>query len=187
MNSVRYFLLLIFSIIIYACSSSVETTANKKVYPESSIKTNNLIVNIPDGWREISDNDEKLFEIWLVNKENTAVICFIPITVNNQIEVKTETEKLDILEKILTTKRTVNADKFEVIESTELDSDYLNRQIKFSINNKIQNSILFGKDKYFYECLAYFDNTYFPSSNQLNTLFETQRVVVINSKIETQK
>lgn len=112
-----YFLLIIF---INGCSSSSESTSEKN-YPElkstpTHIFSSNLEITIPNGWREIKDNHNQLFDIWLVNNQNNAVICFIPIYLSDDLVEKSYDEKLDIIKQIVKNKKQSNVENFEIIE-----------------------------------------------------------------------
>ncbi|MCB0731122.1 MAG: hypothetical protein KDC88_08820 [Ignavibacteriae bacterium] len=185
MKKIEIFLLLFILIFSFGCSSSSETTQNNTQTSEISyITTNNLKVTIPSGWKEIKDNYEQIYELWLVNDNSNASISFIPIILNSELMEKSETEKIELIKKIITTKRQNTADEFELLSEQNMDSKYYMKSLQFIINNSIQNSIIFGDGKKYYECLAYFNKNYQPSDSEIEELFSIQNTVVQSSTIE---
>ena len=52
------------------------------------------------------------------------------------------------------------------------------KEITYMIDDYLQNSILFGENDTFYECLSYFSKEFNPSDEEIEKLFETQRLIV---------
>lgn len=182
----KYLIHLLLIVIIAGCSSSAESTNTKKVTPPSTAfySSNKLNFELPKGWREIKDNHEQLFDIWLVNDSNNAVIGFIPIHLNENINLNSIDEKLDLIEKIIREKRISETSEFEIIEEKRIVSNYPIRMLKFKIENITQNSLLFGNDTNFYECLAYFKKGYEPTWIEFEDLLNVQMKTVSESSIK---
>jgi len=173
-------------LIISACSSSTESTSENKLSSpvETYYTSNNLKIVIPHGWKEIKDNHEQLFDIWLVNDNNNAVIGFIPITIDESVKSNSIDEQLDIIEIIIRNKRKSTSSKFEIIEENKIVSDYYIRSLKFNIDETMQNSLLFGNGENFYESLAYFKIDYKPTLPEINNLIEVQKQIVMDCSIK---
>lgn len=173
--------LFIFNFII-GCSSSTETTSDVKSVRTINVSdeiARNITVIIPNGWREIKDNADQLFEIWLVNKENNAVICFIPVNFSEGLEIPTNDKRLEIIENILITRRKGTGNDFQIIEQRMLDDKYLIKSTKFSINKHLQNSMVFGNGTYYYESLAYYGKNLEPTNSEITNLIELQEEVIL--------
>lgn len=187
MKFYQYLLIIPLSFLWISCSSSTETTSQTKI-PEltsepSFIQTQNLEVSIPFGWREIKDNHEQLFEIWLVSDNNKSAISFVPVLIDSSLIERPIEEQLTLIEKIIMNKRKSTADDFQLLNnnSTLLENK---RSVTFEINGFVQNSILFGDGTTFYECLAYFDNGYEPTTTEIEELFATQEIIVAESVLK---
>ena len=173
--------------LISGCSSSSEST-NNSTYPNSKSTTtlaasSNLAITIPEGWREIKDNHNQLFDIWLVNNQNNAVICFIPIYLSDDLTKKTFEEKFKMIKQIvINNKKSITKD-FQIVEDKNEVANYQMISIKVEIEDVIQNSILFGSENNFYECLAYYKNGFNPNSSEIELLIDIQEKIVAESSI----
>lgn len=180
-----YIYIVMVLLILIGCSSSKETSVeisnitSKPIYT----KTSNLTIKIPSGWSKIEDNYEKLFDIWLVNKTNNAVIAFIPIHLDENININSEEEGLEIIKNIMVIKKKSSSEKFEIIEEKTVHANYKNNSFKYLINDKLQNSILFGKEGIYYECIAYFKNDYEPDLSDIKDLIQLQEEVLSHTLI----
>lgn len=181
------FTLLIISI-ISGCSSSQESTSNDKLPEPTLIPTqtssSHLEIKIPIGWREIKDNKDQFFDIWLVNNENKAVIAFIPIYLTDNLIKKTEDEKLELIEKIVINKKKSSVDNFEIVDQKKTDFYANSKSLKLRVENSFQNSIIYGNGKNYYECLAYFSDEHSPDESEISTLINIQENIVKDSKIK---
>lgn len=174
--------------VIVSCSSTQESVKFEK-HPTikripSHTSSRHLDVKIPIGWREIKDNREQLFDIWLVNDENNATISFIPINLADNLLQNTEEEKLAIIEKIVINKKKSIIDDFEIVEQKEMNFNQISKSIKFLMNGDIQNSIIYGNGKNYYECLAYFSEKHSPEEEEIEYLIEIQKQIVSKSIIK---
>ncbi|MBK7104531.1 MAG: hypothetical protein IPH62_04545 [Ignavibacteriae bacterium] len=181
----KKYLFIILIIIISACSSSDEIT--KIEIPDeldeniAVSQSKNLLVNIPIQWKNISDNSETIFDIWLVSPENNAVIGFIPLTINEEID---EEDKIELLSKFNLENIKTNGADFDSENNytlIEID-DFLTSQISYKIDEKSYNSVIFGKDNVYYKSLAYFGNDYKPTENEIEELIELQELVISSAK-----
>jgi hypothetical protein len=183
MKLFNLFLISFLVLIFIGCSSSTESTKTDETsfIADSSpkiITSDNINIIIPPGWKEIEDNNEQIFEIWLINKFENAVIAFIPISLSHNLESSSEQSELDIIEQILITKKKNSGVDFELIEERVIGSDYENKSIMYLLDDKYQNSILFGNGIKYYECIAYFHDEYLPSDEEVKDLFATQQEIV---------
>ena len=180
----KYFLLLLL-IIISACSSSEETL---KVEIPSDLDTYSVnshlrkfSVNIPENWKNISDNVETIFDIWLISSDDKTVIGFIPLNVDNNVE---EDDKLKLLSKFeLEALKSKNADIntediFSLIDIEGITASPL----MYEIDGKKFNLIVFGKDNVYYKSLAYFGNGYKPTDDEMEDLIDLQELVISSAK-----
>lgn len=166
-----------------SCSSSTETSkkGETNAIDDSSpklITSDNINIKIPPNWREIADNNEPIFEIWLINKFENAVISFIPINLTHNLVSSDEQSELEIIKQIILTKKQNSGFDFELIEEKVIESEYENKSIKYLVDDKYHNSILFGNGTKYYECLAYFHEDYLPSEEEIEKLFTTQQEIV---------
>ena len=178
-NSI-FFLLFLF---IVGCSSTSETSINDIKFLSSSstpknITSTNIEITIPYNWIEIKDNNNSIFEIWLINNKANAVIAFIPINLNTELNLDDLSTKLTTIEEMLIFKKKNSGHAFSIIEEEFLSSNYQMRSIKYLIDDELQNSIIFGNNERFYECLTYFSKEYKPSNEDIEELFETQKQIV---------
>ena len=92
--------LILASLFFLSCSSSTETTKNNiSISPSKKLHNNSLHFTVPSGWREIKDNSDRLFEVWLINDQSNAAISFIPIYLHN-IDENSVDENLNIISEI---------------------------------------------------------------------------------------
>jgi len=169
-----------------ACSSTKDATTNSTLQISSSSETtsSNLQITIPKGWTEIKDNFEQLFDIWLVNDSKNAAIVFVPIYISENVDIADEQKKIELIKDIVINKRKNEVNTFEIIDENFEGGMYNMHSSKLNVDDKIQNSVIFGKGKYFFECLAYFDNGYSPSTDELNKLAETQFEILKDLQIK---
>ena len=117
MKLFNLFFISLLVLIFFGCSSSTETTKTDETdqISDSSpkiITSDNINIIIPPGWKEIEDNNEQVFEIWLINKFENAVIAFIPINLSHNLESSSEQSEFDIIEQILITKKKTSGRRF---------------------------------------------------------------------------
>ncbi|MBK8944911.1 MAG: hypothetical protein IPM32_06500 [Ignavibacteriae bacterium] len=183
----KKYLFTILIIIISSCSSSDEIT--KVEIPDeldeniAVSQSKNISVNIPVQWKNISDNSETVFDIWLVSPENNAAIGFIPQTINEDID---EEDKIKLLSKFnLESLKTKNAEinSNETFTLIEID-DFLANPLFYKIDGKSYNSIIFGKDKIYYKSLAYFGNNFNPTEDEIEELIELHELVISSAKFK---
>jgi hypothetical protein len=168
------------------CSSSTETTKTDETdlntdSPPKLITSDNIKIIIPPDWKEIEDNNEQIFEIWLINKNENAVIAFIPINLSHKPESSEVQSDFNIIEQILITKKQNSGYDFELIEEKVISSEYQNKSFLYLLDDRNQNSILFGNGSKYYECLAYFHEEYLPTEEEIEELFNTQQEIVSNA------
>lgn len=187
-NSNFFFVFLL--IIIFACSSSKETTReeNDSLFSEETVVSpiNKLEINLPLGWRLISDNYEQLFDIWLVDKEKNSSIVFIPLTLSKNLNVTTTEEALNTLFEFSKTQKKISGSNFLLLnefEIYELGKSKC-RSFQYNNDNRVFNSIIFVIDNKYYECLAYFDSNYEPSSSEFSNLIELQNSIISTAVIK---
>lgn len=175
-------------LIISACSSSKGTVKNDNLSISKIINSNtsssNLIISIPSKWREIKDNYNQLFDVWLVNKKNNAVIAFIPINFSENLLELSNPEKMEIIEQIIINKKKSSLDDFEIVDQQKELTKYEKSTLKYRCDGNIHNSVIFGKGNNYYECVAYFKNDYTPSSVEIYGLIKTQNLIIDNSKLK---
>lgn len=172
-------LIALFLSLLIGCSSSPETTnKNESVSPSKTVKTNKLDITIPMGWRQIEDNTDKIFELWLINDLNNASIAFTPIHLNNFYSESLE-EKVNIISDISIKKRESAFDDFELLTKKNFSINKLFiEEVRYLINDKIQNLLIVSNGKHFYECIAYFKKDYDPNSSEIENLIETQKQTI---------
>lgn len=183
----KYTVLINLAIFIFiGCSSSKETT--KEITSEnktmSKVTSKNLLLKIPDNWREINDNYNPLFEIWLINNDKNSVIGFIPIHFSDEIENYNVEEKIDMIEKLIIAKKKNVSDKLEILKKNSIIFKYPNKSFSYNIDNQFQSSIIFGNGNVFYECIAYFDKSYAPELEEIDNLINIQYKLVSESRIK---
>lgn len=90
------------------------------------------------------------------------------------------------MQKIESEIKKVSSQYFSIIEKNE---KFENNKIKFismeylDDGNK-KRSVIFGNDKSYYECIAYFDNKYKPTDNEIDNLFKIQQHVLLSLQME---
>lgn len=72
----------------------------------------------------------------------------------------------------------------KLLKKKSEETNHQIKSIKFGIDDSIQNSVLFGNENYFYECLAYFKKEYRPDLSETELLIEIQEQIVIGSSIK---
>lgn len=174
--------------VIFSCSSSQKSTSDEKLPEPTLIPTqtssSHLEIKIPIGWREIKDNKDQLFDIWLVDNENEAVIAFIPIYLTDDLIKKTEDEKLELIEKIVINKKKSSVDDFEIVDQKKSNFYTNSKSLRLRVEDSFQNSIIYGNGKNYYECLAYFSDEHSPDESEINNLITIQEQIVKDSKIK---
>ncbi|MFZ1289027.1 MAG: hypothetical protein WAR79_02995 [Melioribacteraceae bacterium] len=180
----KYFLAILL-LIISACSSSDEST--KFEIPDeldeniAVSQSNKFSVNIPVQWKNILDNSETIFDIWLISPTNNTVIGFIPLSINDDIE---EEDKIKLLSKFnieSLKSKDAEIDSSETFTLMEIDG-ILASPLFYEIDGKKYNTIIFGKNEIFYKSLAYFGNGYKPSDDEIEELIELQELVISSAK-----
>lgn len=180
----KYFLIILL-IAAAACSSSDETT---KVEIPSDLEDNSVIsdsksfsVNIPENWKNVTDNVETLFDIWLLSSDDKAVIGFIPVNVNKNID---EVDKIKLLAKFeleALKSKEAEIDNNETFSLINIDG-ILASPLTYQINGKNYNLIIFGKNNIYYKSIAYFSNSYKPTEDEMKDLIELQKLVISSAK-----
>jgi len=187
MKYLRLFIYVILFFLLNDCSSSTESTSqdsNAGTSPLILIKSSNLEINTPSGWKEINDNHDKLFDIWLVDDEANASIGFIPININDDIDLLNQNEILDFLEKIVITVKNNLAELLDANDEQIFDLKYKVKQIRLVVDDKIQNVIIFGEGDNYFESIAYFHKEYNPTESEIKALIRTQHNIIKHSKIK---
>lgn len=186
MTFVKYisFLLLIF--ILVNCSSSVETSVtnnNSNTTKVVELENYNLSFNIPAGWNRIKDNYKKIFEVWLVSENKKSAIGLIPIHISKNELFGSREDKLKLVKSVTLSKKKTNAD----IEIISDEMQYFGQnvsEVRMLVNNTFQNSIIFGQNENFFECLAYFLEGYDPTEDEIDNLLADQAEFVKGCKIK---
>lgn len=102
-------------------------------------------VNVPENWKNISDNVETIFDIWLISSDDKTVIGFIPLNIDSNID---EDDKLKLLSKFeLEALKSKNADinTEDIFTLIEIDG-ITAAPLTYEIDGKKFNLIVFGKD-----------------------------------------
>ncbi len=172
-----------FFLFILGCSSTSNLDKTNRLYKQITA-SGNLQIKIPNNWIEIKDNHNQLFDIWLVNKKNDASIVFIPIYISEEIVFNNELDKLDTIKEIVLAKKKATSTNFAILEKTNLNNNFISQSIRYLIEGKEYNSIIFGKNNVFYESQAYIKSGNQPSSLSLNDLIEVQEHILKNAKIK---
>jgi len=179
---------IIFSLILISllasCSSSVETTkldipselSNKIVISQSG----KISIHIPVNWRNILDNNETVFDIWLVSSENNAMIGFIPLTIDQDLD---NDDAVNLLTKFSLESKKVQSTEFEFENETPIKEigDFSSKGLKYKFGDKKYSSIIFGKDDIYYECLAYFGTDYNATEDEFDKLVNLQGLVIYSA------
>ncbi len=172
-----------------SCSSSIETTEidiPSRLSKNTAIaNSNKIIVNIPQYWKSISDNSETVFDVWFVNPEKNAVIGFVPLSINKDAGMDNDEDAINLLTKFsLESKKSKGADiEIEDVIPTEEINSFFSTSIRYKLDDRNFNSIIFGKDNVYYECLAYFGNAYKPTEEELKKLLDLQTLTISSVKL----
>lgn len=186
MNLIKFVAFLLSISLLGGCSSSKQHSDHiKQIDYRSPVAISpNLSITVPEGWREIDDNKNKIFDIWLLNKENNASIGFIPIHLDNRFNLKDDRDKHKlVVDFMLSKKRSASAD-FEVINIEDQYSENEHTSLTYMNEDKLQKSIIFGRGNIFYECIAFSDLNVELSEEEIEEMFRIQREVVTSSKIK---
>jgi len=189
----KQIIFILISIVIFtACSSSEEIT-KKEITSEVSentivSQTGKLSVKLPSGWINTLDNTETVFDIWLVSPANNAVIGFTPLSINNKVEdIDNDEDAIKLLTKFARESKK-NRDAEFLNEDEEIIISEINgfmaTNLKYEIDGKFFNSIIFGKDKVYYECLSYFSNKYEAEEDEYEKLFSLQKLVIESARLK---
>lgn len=175
--------ILILLLLFFGCSSTSEIPKNEDNLQtidtsDKNITSSKIELTIPYNWSEIKDNNNTTFEIWLVNNEENAVISFIPINLNKDLNLGDISSTLNIIEELLISKKKSSGKDFSIVEQESFSLRYPIKSLRYLIDDQLQNSIIFGENETFYECLAYFSKEYNPSDEEINDLFEKQIEIV---------
>ncbi len=177
-------------LILSACSSSDEFVKNEIEIDLSETIINSdsdkLSVKSPNNWSSVNDNIEQLFDIWLVSPNNKAVIGFIPLSIDKNSKIDSDEGAIKLLSTIsLESKKSNNADFLNETENQIKETDkYLFTQLFYEIDDKKINSIIFGKNSTYYECLAYFSKSYEPTDDEYEALLKLQSIVISSSTLK---
>ncbi len=189
MKSLSYLLILLLLTTFQSCSISTKTIEEKditvsKIFHKS--KTTNLFYKLPNGWREIEDNDNQLFELWLINKNNNSTITFLPIHLDSAFTKNSVKENLRLLN--ITQKKIKQSTLKDFKILTKFD-EFSNNEInfismKYLDDGKLKQSVIFGKNNSFYECSAYYKDSLAPTDIEINKLFEIQEMVLFSLQMK---
>jgi hypothetical protein len=177
-----YLIVLITSFIGCGSSKDLEktnSTINTQI--EKTIESGNLQIKIPLGWREIKDNHNQLFDIWIINDDKTASIVFVPIFISEEIAFNKGFDKFEVVEKIVLSKKKATSDEFEILDKQILGGELDMKSIRYMIDGAEHNSIIFGKKNVFYESQAYFKEDDENHDLSIDDLAELQRIIVENA------
>jgi len=178
-------ILLVFS----NCTSSKKTIVEKD-FSLSTLyhKTDkeNLYYKLPAGWSEIKDNHEQLFDLWLVSPNNKSTITFIPIHTKNNL---TKATGFDLLQTLMKTKNKIKESSLKNFSPISKFDKFENNNIQFISmkyldDGNIKRSVILGKDKSIYECIAYFESSYEPTDDEIAILFEVQQLVLLSLQMK---
>lgn len=171
---------------LIGCASSTQKSETIETidYRSDMVSSPNLSLTVPSGWREINDNKNRFFDIWLVNGDNNASICFIPIHLDNRYSDKSDEDKHKLAVELLLSKKRSTAQEFEIILKKEDFRRYNFTTIRYITDSNLQSSIIFGKGNLYYECLAYSDVNSNLSELDLEAIFKVQDEIVITSEIK---
>ncbi len=189
MKSLSYLFILFLLTTFQSCSTSTKTIAEKDVsvstlFHKSS--TSNLFYKLPNGWREIEDNDKQIFELWLISKNNNSTITFLPLHLDSSITKNDIQENLRLL--YITQKKIKQSTlkSFEIVDKFE---EFSNNEItfitmKYLDDGMLKQSVIFGRNKSFYECSAYFKDSFAPTDIEIGKLFEIQKIVLLSLQMK---
>lgn len=173
-------LVLIFAFLLFSCSTKSIVSEKDSYIPTPSKKLikQNIKITIPEGWKEISDNADPLFEIWLINDFNIASIVFIPITLSEN-NISSDGDDLEIISDLLLNKQKSNILNFDLVKKETYSVRKLKvAEVKYFAETIIHNMLIFTDGNSYYESLAYFSENYTPSSSEIQKLFETQKKIL---------
>ena len=178
-------LLLFLPIIFAACSTNPSNHRDSidKEY-EKITASSNLQIKIPHGWKEIKDNHEQLFDIWLVNDQYNASIVFIPIYLSEKLNFAEEEDKLETVANIILAKKRSTSESFRIESNKKIISPFEAISIKYQINGNLQNSLIFGRENVFYECQGYFKNSSHRGEVDLEELIYLQKEIIKETTIK---
>lgn len=186
MTFAKHISFLMLLLLLVSCSSSVVTSVknNSTKPPKVVVLENyNLSFNIPSGWNLIDDNYKKIFEVWLVSENNKSAIGIIPINITKNELFGSSEDKINLIKSVTLNKKKSNAD----VEIISDEMKYFGRdasEVRMLVNHTFQNSIIFGDNENFFECLAYFLEGYDPTEDEIDNLLADQADFVKECKIK---
>ena len=189
----RFFIFIVsisFLFIYVSCSSSTESTKRKTTkillsnkYYESEIS--DLLVKVPTNWTEVKDNTNHIIDFWLVSPQKNSAIIFIPITLDKENKSTSIEKNLDFLLKTeyqLKQNAINNFSLLNKIQTFQLNKLWFNG-FRYKVNGNEKRLILFGNENKYFECIAYFDNNYKSTEEELKYLFNIQKLVLSTVRI----
>jgi len=192
----KKFFIVVFSIgllgFIGCSSTKINSNENARVLFSKkyySSDNSNLSIKIPLGWHGINDNNKKLFDVWLVSPDKNSSIVFLPLTLEINNEFKSIEDSLNFFYRLMKMQKEKKNDNFELVSETETiaKKNIFMKEYRFKINGNEKQSIIFGKNNIFYECLAFYNDTYTPTRKELDNLFYIQSSIITETKIKKNK
>jgi len=177
---------IVITLIYLAGCSSSESISKKEshsIEPGKLTLTQNLTVTIPNNWQKIDDNNEQLFELWLVNETNDASISFIPIHIDELLIEKNKTSLFDFLEKTIIQSKENSTDSFEILSKGDLNYRYPARYFNIEINGTKQHIVIFGRDGKYYQSIAYFRKDKHTTDAEYSNLVQLHEMLISDCKI----
>jgi hypothetical protein len=173
---------------LVGCSSSKKTIKKNITLSGNYYESVNsdLLIKIPSGWNEIKDNSEKLFDFWLVSPDRNSAIVFVPVYFNSKDKLLNDRITLEFLsETTKKLKQNTNQNFYILndIPTYKINSFWFNG-FMYKIDSNERKSVLFGSNNKFYECIAYFNEEYNPTKNELENLFKVQKLVLSTVQIK---
>ena len=104
-------------IILAACSSQTTKNSSIEKQYENIAASSNLQIKIPHGWKEIKDNNEQLFDIWLVDDQYNSSIVFIRIYLSEKLNFTRDEDKLDTVADIIMAKKRSTTESFKIVSN----------------------------------------------------------------------
>lgn len=171
------------------CSSSKKVVKEKPTSLSTlyhKTEKENLYYKLPAGWTEIKDNHKQIFDLWLVSPNSKSTITFIPINLEDSFMKTTDFELLRMLVKTENKIKRTSIKNFSKIGKFE---EFENNEIKFISmkyldDDNSKRSVILGKDKSLYECIAYFESSYEPTDDEITNLFGIQQLVLLSLQMK---
>ena len=185
-----FIILFNFLLIYIGCTSSTELTKRKtheiilsnKYY---NSENSDLLIKIPANWTEVKDNTNRLIDFWLVSPKKNSAIIFVPITFDKENKSTSIKENLQFLLKTEYQLKQNTINSFVLLN--KIQTFHLNNLwfsgFRYKVNGNEKRLILFGNGNKYFECIAYYDNNYKPTKDELKYLFNTQNLVLSTVRI----